>query len=68
MFCTDKNECNEGKLYGSNDLGLLDDINNFANSLIIFDDMGDNIKLPVIDSLYSKEDIIILIQPEYIIQ
>ena len=36
------------------DLKLLDNLDSFANSLNIFDDMGENIRLPAIDSLYSK--------------
>ena len=36
------------------DLKLLDSLDSFANSLIIFDDMGENIRLPAIDSFYSK--------------
>ena len=41
-------------VYGIDDLKLLDNLDSFAISLIIFDDMGENVRLPAIDSLYSK--------------
>ena len=48
-------------VYGTDDIKLLDKLDSFANRLIIFDDMGENIRLPATDSLYSKVDITILI-------
>ena len=33
---------------------MLDKLDSFADNLIIFDDLGENIRLPAIDSLYSK--------------
>ena len=41
-------------IYGIDDLNLLDNLDSFPNSLIIFDDVGENIRLPAIDSLCSK--------------
>ena len=49
-----KKEWKGYNVYCIDDLKLLDNLDSFANSLIIFDDMGDNIRLPAIDSLYSK--------------
>ena len=37
-----------------NDLRLVNIPENFANSLFIFDDMGDNIRIAVMETLYSK--------------
>ena len=54
VFCIDGSEWNGYNVYGVDDLKLLDNLDSFANSLIIFDDMGENIRLPAIDSLYSK--------------
>ena len=54
VFFIDGSEWKGYNVYGIDDLKLLDNLNSFANSLIIFDDMGENISLPVIDSLYSK--------------
>ena len=54
MYCIDTDEWKVYNVYGIDDLKLLDNIDNFANSLITFDDMGENIRLPAIDSLYSK--------------
>ena len=54
MFCIDKNECKGCNLYGINCLYLLDAINKIPNSLIIFDDMGENIRLLNTDSLCSR--------------
>ena len=54
VFCIDGSEWNGYNVYGVDDLKLLDNLGSFANSLIIFDDMGENIRLPTIDSLYSK--------------
>ena len=54
VFCNDGSESKEYKVYGVDDLKLLDNLDSFANSLIIFDDMGENITLPGIDSLYFK--------------
>ena len=54
VFCISTDEWKGYNVYGIDDLKLLDNIDNFANSLIILDDMGENIRLPAIDSLYSK--------------
>ena len=54
VFCIDGSEWKGYKVYGIDDLKLLDNLDSFANSLIVFDDMGENIRLPAIDSLYSK--------------
>ena len=54
VFCIDGSEWAGYNVYGIDDLKLLDNLDSFANSLIIFDDMGENIRLPAIDSLYSK--------------
>ena len=54
MYCIHTDEWKGYNVYGIGDLKLLDNIDNFANSLIIFDDMGENIRLPAIDSLYSE--------------
>ena len=53
-FCIDGSEWKGYNVYGVDGLTLLDNLDSFANSLIIFDDMGENIRLPAIDSLYSK--------------
>ena len=54
VFCIDGSEWKGYNVYGIDDLKLLDNLDSFDNSLIIFDDMGENIRLPAIDSLYSK--------------
>ena len=54
VFCIDASEWKGYNAYGIDDLKLLDNIDNFANSLIIFDDIGENIRLPDMDSLHSK--------------
>ena len=54
MYCIDTDEWQGYNVYGIDDLKLLVNIDNFANSLIIFDDMVENIRLPAIDSLYSE--------------
>ena len=54
VFCTNGSEWKGYNVYGIDDLKLLNNLDSFANSLIIFDDMGENIRLPSIDSLYSK--------------
>ena len=54
VFCIDGSEWKGYNVYGIDDLKLLDNLDSFANSLIIFDDMRENIRLPAIDSLYSK--------------
>ena len=54
VFCIDGSEWKRYNVYGTDDLKLLENLDNFANSLIIFDDMGENIRLPAIDSIYSK--------------
>ena len=57
VFCIDDGEWKGYNVYGIDDLKLLDNLDSFANSLIIFEDMGENIRLPAIVlpvSLYSK--------------
>ena len=54
VFCIDGSEWKAYNVYGLDDLKLLDNLDGFANRRIIFDDMGENIRLPAIDSLYSK--------------
>ena len=55
VFCINGSEWRGyNDVYGIDDLNLLDNLDSFANSLILFDDMGENIRLPAIDSLYSK--------------
>ena len=54
VFCYHEEEWDRCIVYGDNDLKLLNNLENFANSLIIFDDMRDNIRIPVIDTLYSR--------------
>ena len=54
VFDIDENEWLCSNIHGVDELKLLDNINNFANSLIIFDDIGENIRLPAIDSFCSK--------------
>ena len=54
VFCIYGSEWMGYNVYGIDDLKLLDNLDSFANGHIIFDDMGENIRLPAIDSLYSK--------------
>ena len=54
VFCIDGSEWTGYNVYGIDDLKLLDNLDSFGNSLIIFDDMGENNRLPAIDSLNSK--------------
>ena len=54
VFCIGGSECKGYNVYGIDDLKIIDNLDSFANSLIIIDDMGKNIRLPAIDSLYSK--------------
>ena len=51
VFCIDGSEWKGYNVYGIDDLKLLDNLDSFANSPIIFDDTGENIRLPAIDSL-----------------
>ena len=51
VFCIDENQWLGYNKYCVDDLKLLDNISIFANSHIIFDYMGEKIRLPVIDSL-----------------
>ena len=53
-ICIDGSEWKGYNVYGNDDLKLLDNLDSFANSLFLFDDMGENIRLPAIVSLYSK--------------
>ena len=54
VICIDGGEWKGYNVYGVDDLKLLENLDSFANNPIIFDDMGENIRLPAIDSLYSK--------------
>ena len=54
VFCIEGSEWKGYNVNGIDDLKLLDNLDSFANSLIIFDDVGENIRLPAIDLLYSK--------------
>ena len=54
VFCVDASELKGYNIYGINDLKLLDNIDNFDEILITFDDIGENKRLRAIDSLYSK--------------
>ena len=54
VFCIDGSEWRGYNVYGIDDLKLLDNLDSSANSLIKIDDMGENLRLPAIDSLYSK--------------
>ena len=54
VFCINDSEWKGYNVYVIDDLNLLDNLDSFANSLILFDDMGENIRFPAIDSLYSK--------------
>ena len=54
VFCVDGSEWKGYNVYGIDDLKLLDNLDSFANSRVIFDDMGENIRLQATDSLYSK--------------
>ena len=49
VFCFDGGEWKGYIVYGVDDLKLLDNLDSFANSLIIFVDNGENIRLPAID-------------------
>ena len=40
--------------YSVNELDPLKNVEDFANSLVIFDAMGDNLRMPVVDSFYSS--------------
>ena len=40
--------------YSRNGLMLLNNMENFAYSLVIFNDMGDGVGLPAVDVLHSK--------------
>ena len=55
VFCIDTDEWKGYNVYGIDDLKLFEKIESFANSLIIIDDLGENIRLQAIDSLYSKD-------------
>ena len=54
VFCVDGSEWKGYNVYVIDDIKLLDNLDSFANSLVIFDDMEENIRLPATDSLYSK--------------
>ena len=53
VFCINASEWRGYSVYVIDDLKLLDKLDDFAISHIIFDDIGENIRLPAIDSLYS---------------
>ena len=54
VFCVDTREWKRYKTFKINELDLLKNLEDFANSLVIFDDMRDNIRIPVVDSFYSS--------------
>ena len=54
VFCIDGSDWKGYNVYGIDDLELLDNLDSFANSLIIFDDMGENIRLPAIVCLLAS--------------
>ena len=54
VFCVVTREWNGYNTFSVNELDLLKNPEDFANSLVIFDDMGDNIRLPAVDMLYSS--------------
>ena len=54
VFCWNK-KCRKGyRTYSRYDLVLLNNIENFAYSLIILDETVDGIRIPAVDVLYSK--------------
>ena len=50
VFCVDTREWKGYNLISVKELDLLKSVEDFASSLVIFDDMGDNIKMPVVDN------------------
>ena len=54
VFCIDGGEWKGYNVYSVDDLKLLDNLDSFANSIMLFDDMGEDIRLLAIDSFYSK--------------
>ena len=46
IFSVDGNDWKGYNVYGIDDLKVLDNLDSFAYSLIIFDDMGEKIRLP----------------------
>ena len=54
VICIDGGEWKGYNVYGVDELKLLENLDSFANNLITLDEMGENIRLPAIDSLYSK--------------
>ena len=54
VFCVDTREWKVYNTFSVNELDLLKNVEDFASSLVIFDDMGDNIRMPVVDNFYSS--------------
>ena len=53
VFSFDTNEWTGYNTINFNELKLLENVEDFANSLIIFDDMGDIKRIPAVDLLYT---------------
>ena len=54
VFCVDTREWKGYNTFKVKELDLLKNVEDFANSLVIFDDMGDNIRMPVVDIFFSS--------------
>ena len=54
VFCVDIREWKVYNKFCVNELDLFKNPEDFANSLVIIDDMGDNIRTPVVDNFYSS--------------
>ena len=54
VLCRDAREWKRYNTFSVDKLYLLNHPEDFANSLVIFDDMAENIRLPSVDELYSS--------------
>ena len=54
VFRVDTRDWKGYKTFSVIELDLFKNPEDFANSLVIFDDMGDNIRMPVVDKFYSS--------------
>ena len=54
MFFVDTSTWKGYSTFSVNELDLLKNAEDFANSLVIFDDLGDNISMPVVDNFNSS--------------
>ena len=61
VFCVDTREWKGYNTFSVKEYDLLNNPGDFANSLVIFDDMGDKIRTPVVDNFFLQEDIKILL-------